>query len=91
MIELRSPDTGITTHGYDPAGNLTTRTDARSEQASYRYDALNRITEIRYSDETIAFGYDEPAGGAGATGNLTTVTDASGATRYGYDRHGRVI
>ena len=40
--------------------------------------------------ETIHFSYDEATGGPGAKGLLTTVTDASGNTKYQYDAFGRV-
>ncbi len=40
--------------------------------------------------ETINFTYDEATGGPGAKGLLTTVTDASGSTKYQYDAFGRV-
>jgi RHS repeat-associated protein len=37
---------------YDNGGNLASRTDARDFQSSYSYDALNRNTEVTYSDGT---------------------------------------
>jgi YD repeat-containing protein len=40
--------------------------------------------------ETIRFTYDEASGGPGAKGLLTTVSDASGSTKYQYDAFGRV-
>ena len=91
LTQLDSPDTGVTENDYNAAGNITLRTDARNVESTYTYDALDRLTSITYPDETIAFTYDELSGGDGRLGNLTTVTDASGSTRYAYDRDGRVI
>ena len=64
MITLRvyqviSPDTGTTTYTYDPAGNLTSKTDANGITISYQYDALNRLTLINFpSDTDIPYAYD---------------------------------
>jgi RHS repeat-associated protein len=100
LTKLTSPDTGVTDYTYDLSGNLKTRKDARNITATYQYDALDRIKQIVYPAitganaqpaETLAFTYDEVAGGAGAKGRLTSVTDASGNTKYAYDDHGRVI
>jgi YD repeat-containing protein len=46
---LISPDTGTASHSYDAAGNLATRTDSRGVLATYRYDPLNRLSGITYS------------------------------------------
>lgn len=88
---LTSPDTGTTRFTYDLAGNLSTRVDARTVQATYGYDAANRLASIGYPDETLTYTYDEPIGGAGAKGRLTTLGDGSGRTRYVYDALGRVL
>ncbi|WP_341480460.1 RHS repeat-associated core domain-containing protein [Cognatiluteimonas telluris] len=90
LATLTSPDTGITRFGYDAAGNLTSRTDARNIAGVYAYDAENRLASIAYPDETLAYHYDEPSGGPGAKGRLTTVQDGSGQTSYVYDVAGRV-
>ena len=47
--QLISPDTGTARHTYDAAGNLKTRTDSRGVLATYTYDALNRLTQVVYS------------------------------------------
>jgi len=52
-MKLVSPDTGTTSNTYDSGGNLATATDARSAKATYSYDALNRVTQIVYTDQTI--------------------------------------
>ena len=48
VYQTISPDTGTTTYQYDPAGNLTSKTDAKGVTISYVYDALNRLTKIDY-------------------------------------------
>ena len=69
-------------------GNLKTRTDARNKVASYSYDALNRISQIAYGDQTVTYGWDACPNGLG---RLCGVTDGSGGTAYGYDSQGRVL
>lgn len=91
LVSLASPDTGNTGYVYDAAGNLVRRTDARNIAANYSYDAANRLTAVAYPDESIGYVYDELAGGVGAKGRLTTLSDGSGSTRYVYDAQGRVI
>lgn len=89
-----SPDTGTTGATYNPDGSLDTRTDARGKVTSYKYDALNRLTNINYpTGVNTAFEYD---GGtvtpkpANSIGQLTGITDESGSTGYSYDGYGRV-
>ena len=103
---LISPDTGTTGYQYDLGSNLTVQTDARNARGVYAYDAANRLTQILYGtagagnsvtnvEETLSFGYDEPAGGPGAIGRLTHA-DVSGTPlgtnhlAYLYDTRGRV-
>jgi YD repeat-containing protein len=40
------------TPGYDPAGNLISRTDARGIKVSFSYDSVNRLIGKSYSDGT---------------------------------------
>ena len=46
-----TPTNGTITYQYDNNGNLTNKTDARSVQTSYVYDALNRVTSRSYTNE----------------------------------------
>lgn len=93
-----SPDTGATDFTYDAAGNLKTRIDARSICATYDYDALNRVSKIRYAttcnpaiaDEEVSYTYDGPANCTNGKGRLCTITDKTGTTSYTYDALGRV-
>ncbi len=87
LLTQVSPDTGTTTQTYDSGGNLATRTDARSKTGTYSYDALNRLTEIDYSDQTITYTYDT---GTDNKGRLMQVSDNSGSTAWTYTAPGRV-
>ncbi|MGH8431244.1 MAG: hypothetical protein ACREUF_12655, partial [Solimonas sp.] len=88
VTQLQSPDTGTTVSTYDSAGNLATRTDAKGQLASYSYDALNRLTQVVYTGgPTFTHTYDQ---GNFGKGRLTSMTDASGSTDWGYDPLGRV-
>ncbi len=51
------------------------------------YDALNRITQIAYPDETVTYAYDACANGIG---RLCSVSDRTGTTAWTYDLKGRV-
>lgn len=87
VAQLVSPDTGTTTSTHDSGGNLATRTDARSETATYTYDALNRVTQVDYSDETIDYTWDS---GLNNKGRLMQIDDSSGSTSWTYTSQGRV-
>ena len=98
LVQLTSPDTGSTTYGYDSAGNRTAQQDARGVQTLYQYDALNRplAVDVPSAGQDLAFGYDSaptdcPAGERFPVGRLAQMTDASGSTRYCYDRRGNVV
>jgi RHS repeat-associated protein len=97
LARLTSPDTGITDYTYDAAGNLKTRKDARNVTASYQYDQEDRVTSISYPAlngqvaETLAFTYDETSNGNFGKGQLTSISDGSGTTRFKYDQYGRQI
>ena len=82
-----SPDTGATSFTFDAAGNMLTKLDARGVTATYAYDALNRVTQITYPDETVTYTWDTCANGKG---RLCAISDASGTTTYTLDLWGRV-
>ncbi len=86
---VTSPDSGVTTNTYDPAGNVLTSTDARGKTTTYVYDALNRVVKQTFANgASVAFQYDQ---GAYGIGHLTGMTDQTGTTSWGYNRHGQVI
>jgi YD repeat-containing protein len=97
--ELRrrvSPDTGAVDYVYDEAGNRKRLTYRQVPGVDivvrYTHDALGRLTRIDYTDDELdtTYTYDEPAGGPGAAGRLTTLTDQSGVTAFTYTREGRL-
>jgi RHS repeat-associated protein len=96
LLKLESPDTGTTTYAVDAAGNRTRQTDARGVVVNYSYDALNRLTGISFPTASLntSFVYDSaagcPAGETFAIGRLSSMTDASGSTRWCYDQLGRL-
>lgn len=99
LLQLDSPDSGITTYTYDSAGNRTGQVDARGQGSTYAYDALNRLTAIAYDgapELDVGYVYDVVQPGCDpretfAVGRLTAMSDASGSTRYCYDRFGELV
>ncbi|MDQ3724801.1 MAG: right-handed parallel beta-helix repeat-containing protein [Actinomycetota bacterium] len=85
-------------YGYDSAGNVTSRTDARLEQeTTYAYDALNRLTSFDPPGEgSTSYGYDAAGNRTSAAGitysfnALNQVTGSSDGATYGYDGAGRL-
>ncbi len=92
-IEEISPDRGTTKYGYDEAGNLKVRTDAKGIVTNYSYDALNRLTSIIYpgnTSENASFSYDNSQNDNKGVGLLTSYSNDSGSTTIQYDKLGRV-
>jgi RHS repeat-associated protein len=87
LTQQVSPDTGTTINTYDSGGNLETSKDARNKTATYIHDALNRVTQVAYGDQTIAYGYDV---GTNGKGRLTNANDSGHALSFTYDPQGRV-
>jgi RHS repeat-associated protein len=81
------PESGTTTFGYDSAGRLTTKTDARNITTTTSYDNINRVTSKSYSDgtPTVTLGYDAN----GFTRLKTSMTDGLGNVTYAYDNMDR--
>jgi len=98
LVQLSSPDTGVTTYTYDSAGNRASQTDARGITTTYQYDALDRLTQVGYptSSLNVSYTYDvtQPVCQAGETfsvGRLTLMVDGSGSTQYCHDRFGQMV
>ena len=90
LKQATNPESGTISYSYDPNGNLTSKTDARSIGTTYSYDALNRVTFRNYSDSTpdVTYTYDNKAN---AYGKLTKVSSSVSATEYtAFDILGRV-
>ena len=53
---------------------MVSKNDANGNTITYTYDALNRLTAIRFPDSSqdITYGYDN---GANGKGRLTSMTD----------------
>ncbi|MFI3155634.1 MAG: RHS repeat-associated core domain-containing protein [Methylococcaceae bacterium] len=87
LLKQTSPDTESTDATHDAAGNLSTRTDARGKTASYRYDSLNRISQIVYDDQTVNYSWDNCTNGIS---RLCSLSNNNSSTSYNYDSHGRI-
>ena len=82
---------------YDPFGNRISQADRLSQETTYSYDALNRLTEFDPPGEgSTAYGYDA-AGNRTEAGAITygfddlnRLTEASDGTTYEYDNAGRL-
>ncbi len=88
--QLQSLVSGSTviSYGYDPNGNLVTRTPANSTSSTYSYDALNRVTGISHTlvgtTRTLAYDYD-------SVGNRKwTKRDNANGDVFGYDANDQV-
>ena len=90
LLGEESPDRGQRTYLTDEAGNRVAQTDGRGVTAELTYDALNRLTSVRYpnAEQDITYAYDSAPNGIG---RLASVTDESGTTSYEYDRRGNVV
>jgi RHS repeat-associated protein len=55
--------------------------------AQYRYDSLNRISQIVDDDDTVSYSWDSCINGIG---RLCSVSNANSSLSYRYDRHGRI-
>ncbi|HEX5702345.1 MAG TPA: RHS repeat-associated core domain-containing protein [Pyrinomonadaceae bacterium] len=84
--------------GVTYAGLLTSGYDARNIHTEFRYDNLNRIYQVSYSDSTptVSNFYDQPATGYFNKGRLTQASTAAvgsipaTAQNYRFDVIGRV-
>ena len=90
---MSDPDMGVWQYGYDLNGNLLSQTDAKGQIITFTYDPLNRVTLKHYQTGTdVSYTYDvNPDGSATSypVGRRSTMTDASGSTKYFYDIMGR--
>ncbi|QIJ66426.1 RHS repeat-associated core domain-containing protein [Streptomyces sp. JB150] len=73
---------GETTYTYDALGRVETVTDGRGIKTVYTYDTRDRVTKVSSTNATVTFDYD-------GDGNLKVRTDASGTTRWDYDKLNR--
>ncbi len=90
LVSATTPATTAAPHGattastYDPAGNTLTSTDPNGITTTSTYTPLNKVATTSYSASSahsVTYGYD-------ANGNMTSMTDATGSSRYLYDPFG---
>lgn len=75
----------VTTRSFDPAGRLTSVTDAKNRTTSYGYNVSNLLTSVT-APESVVTGYTYDS-----VGNLTSRTDANNHTSaYAYDAADRL-
>jgi len=85
-----SPVSGITTHTYNPHGELTQTTDARGITTTRTLDEFDRVTLVDYPDATLDTTYTYGTSPAlFEIGRLTGITRDGHTVAYGYDRFGR--
>ena len=86
---MQDPDMGVWGYHYDANGNVRFQSDGESQLLNLQYDALNRLVYKLYPDQTFSeYTYDETFS-SNSKGRLTTMSDASGITKYYYDPMGR--
>jgi YD repeat-containing protein len=92
--QQHSPDSGLTSSRHDAAGNEISRTDAKGQTTTLDYDALNRLSRIRYADGRRSdVLWDQ---GANASGRLSRIDDRQNDQLISrlentYDPQGRLI
>jgi RHS repeat-associated protein len=98
MITLSSPDTGLTEHRFDLAGNIKEKQSAvlraANQTIKYVYD-FNRLKTIDYPTSTdVTYTYGGPTEGGNTAGNLAgrikSVAFDSGSELRFYDNLGNV-
>ncbi len=77
-------------NSYDPAGNLTNRTDTAGNTISYRYDALNRLVSRQYGHDMSCPCRDGDTFSYDAVGNLLTASNATASLAFTYDVRDRI-
>lgn len=98
-ITFSYPVTGSTCSGNP--GAVCQRTDSRGVTTTYTYDAVDRLTQIAYSDgtATVKYCYDGSNSGcisggyssSNGAGRRTAMSDGSGNTGWSYSATGRVL
>ncbi|HRR33965.1 MAG TPA: hypothetical protein P5026_07705 [Kiritimatiellia bacterium] len=71
---------------YDPAGNLTNRTDGAGNTIAYSYDVLDRLVEVVPQTSPLTpqtFSFDP-------VGNLLTASNETATLTFGYDAMDRL-
>jgi YD repeat-containing protein len=90
LITASNPETGTICYGvwsgsscingYDAAGNLLARTDARGITTTFTYDALNRMTQKQAPGINYGYLYDAASSTFTSTNAIGRMTEASNGT-----------
>jgi RHS repeat-associated protein len=90
---MSDPDMGAWQYFYDANNNLIAQIDALQTSTTFSYDALNRVTLKSYpSGTTVSYRFDTAPDNTASTypiGRLSIMSDATGTTKYFYDKLGR--
>ena len=95
--QLISPDTGTASRTFNEVDNLLTRLDNRGVLETYTYDAMDRLTQLAYSQSgqpshTVSWAYDLKGPDYSYSANRLSRTDhPNGWSRFKYDQRGRVL
>lgn len=94
QLRIADPSAGVQTFGTDPAGNVTSHTNARGAVIQYQYDAMGRPLLIDRPDgDDSVFEWDEVVSESGsqvARGRLRRVATGNTVYRLLYDGLGRL-
>jgi len=83
---VAAPNGATTTLTHDPAGNMLTSADPNGVTTTWTYTPTGAPATISYSGSSahaVSFGYD-------ASGNRTSMNDATGTSSYVYDSFGEL-
>jgi RHS repeat-associated protein len=81
-----APSGATTAETYDAVGNTLTRVDPNSVITTWTYTPLNLTASVSYSGgsaHSVSYGHD-------ASGNKTSMSDATGSSSYIYDPFGEL-
>lgn len=84
LTAMVNADNKTTGYLYDQAMNVAEMTDRNGNHTQYLYDRRNLLVDKKVVEtgDQVRFTYDK-------TGNRLSMTDASGVTRYEYDKNDR--
>ncbi|MCP5206257.1 MAG: pilus assembly protein [Hahellaceae bacterium] len=84
IIIQHSPDTGISRFDYDPAGNLSRKTNTLNQVTEYVYDAANHLIAKNDAEGKYRFAYN-------VQGQLESATGPFYEQTYRYNLQGQLI